>query len=392
MSKKGAKAFSMRILILAIVMIGAGLLLSLNQAGAADEVQSQVAGIPVSSEGFQRAEVGRVFQFPADHGPHDEYQTEWWYYTGNLTGEGGERFGYQLTFFRRALLPVEQRQERQSNWAADQVYLAHFTLTDVNGRTFQAFEKLGRGAGGLAGATGEPAYRVWLDDWMVEQVGKDEYLLRASAGNVSLDLLMVDQKGPALQGEAGYSQKGPEAGNASYYYSLSRLQSTGRVEVDEQTYTVSGYSWMDHEFSTSALSEKQVGWDWFALQLDDGSELMVYTIRREDGSIDAYSRGTLILADGSIRHLSQKDFSITVTETWRSPHSGAIYPSAWIIAAPSEGILLEVKPLLSDQELNLSYVYWEGAVEITGERDGQVVGGRGYVELTGYAQSMQGQF
>jgi predicted secreted hydrolase len=382
----------MRWFALLIVILLSGMLLALSLPDEASEVQSQVEGLPSNSAGFERAQPGRSFSFPLDHGPHNEYQTEWWYYTGNLSSADGRKFGYQLTFFRRAMTPVEQRQERQSIWAADQVYLAHFTLTDVDGRSFQAFEKLGRGGAGLAGATGQPNYQVWIDHWSVEQLGQDQYRMHASDGDVSLDLTLFDRKGPALQGEGGYSQKGPEAGNASYYYSLSRLESRGQVRVQDTTYDVSGYSWMDHEFSTSVLSEGQVGWDWFALQLDDGSELMVYTIRQEDGSIDPYSRGTLILPDGSVHHYQQTDFSIEVTNTWRSPHSKAEYPAGWTITVPSENIRLEVKPLLADQELNLSFVYWEGAVEVTGERSGQQVSGRGYVELTGYSKSMQGQF
>jgi predicted secreted hydrolase len=392
MSSKPKGRFTMRVLVVIVILVASGLLLALVKPTIPDSAQSQVAGMPISSEGFKRAKPGRAFSFPLDHGPHAEYQTEWWYYTGNLTANGGERFGYQLTFFRRAMMPFEQRQERQSSWASDQVYLAHFTLTDIDGRKFQAFEKLGRGAAGIAGAQGEPLYQVWIENWSVEQIDSERYHMRASAGDAALDLLLVDRKGPALQGENGYSQKGPEPGNASYYYSLSRLHSTGQISINQNTYDVEGYSWMDHEFSTSALSEGQVGWDWFALQLDDESELMVYTIRREDGSIDPYSRGTLILSNGELRHFNQYDFSITVTDTWRSPHSSALYPAGWVIEVPSADIRLEVRPLLNDQELNLSFVYWEGAVEISGEYAGQKVTGRGYVELTGYAQSMQGQF
>jgi predicted secreted hydrolase len=382
----------MRVVAAVVFLVASGLLLALVKPTQPDGIQSQVAGIPISHEGFRRAEPDQTFTFPQDHGPHPEYQTEWWYYTGNLTANGGERFGYQLTFFRRALIPAEQRQERQSAWAADQVYLAHFTLTDVDGRKFKAFEKLSRGAAGIAGAKGKPFYQVWIENWSVEQIDSERYRMRASAGDAALDLLLVDRKGPSLQGENGYSQKGPEPGNASYYYSLSRLETTGQIRINQTMYDVEGYSWMDHEFSTSALSEGQVGWDWFALQLDDDSELMVYTIRQEDGSIDPYSRGTLILPDGELRHFNQSDFSISVTDTWRSPHSGAIYPAAWTIEVPSADIRLEVRPLINDQELNLSFVYWEGAVEISGEHAGQKVTGRGYVELTGYAQSMQGQF
>jgi len=244
----------------------------------------------------------------------------------------------------------------------------------------------------LAGAQGEPAFGVWLDDWSVQEVGSDEYRLKAAEDGVQIDLLLTDIKGPVLQGDRGYSQKGPEAGNASYYISQTRLETTGSVRVDGAEYTVSGSSWSDHEFSTSALGPDQVGWDWFSIQLDDGSELMVYTIRRADGSVDAYSKGTLIYPDGSTRALTKDDFQVQVEDTWRSPHSDGVYPSAWTVVVPSEGLTLRIRPHIADQELNLSFVYWEGAVKVEGEKNGTAVSGNGYVELTGYAQSLAGRF
>lgn len=355
---------------------------------------------PAEAAGFARAEPGQPLVFPRDHGPHDDYQTEWWYYTGNLASESGERFGYQLTFFRRALAPAAARTERASDWAADQVYMAHFALTDVNGNRHVSFEKLGRGAGGVAGAQADP-FRVWLEDWSVAADGSSNGAqpyrqapssLQAKAGDVALDLRLVDTKGPVLQGDQGYSQKGPEPGNASHYYSETRLDTSGAVTVDGRTYQVSGLSWMDHEYSTSALGPQQTGWDWFSLQLDDDTELMVFQLRRADGSIDAFSSGTFVAADGSTTALSPGDFTLEVTDAWRSPRSGGEYPAGWRLRVPKVGLDLAIKPHLADQEMQVSYVYWEGAVGVEGTANGAPVTGNGYVELTGYAGTMQGQF
>lgn len=355
---------------------------------------------PADTTGFAVAEPGTVLQFPKDHGPHDDYQTEWWYYTGNLQGENGEHFGYQLTFFRRALTPPSQRADRTSDWATDQVYMAHFALTDVTGGKHSAFEKLARGAGGVAGAEAEP-FRVWLEDWSVAGAGpanrgtsyrKTPERLLASAGDIRLDLELTDTKGPVLQGDKGYSRKGEEKSSASIYYSITRLATTGTVAVRGQTFFVSGLSWMDHEYSTSALGRDQVGWDWFSIQLDNDTELMVFQLRRSDGSVDAFSSGTLVAADGSTRRLGADDFSIRPTGQWRSPRTGAAYPSGWQLEAPSAELSLTITPHLEDQEMNVSYAYWEGAVRVTGAEGARAVSGDGYAELTGYAKSMQGQF
>ncbi len=353
--------------------------------------RAQFAAPQIDTAGFARAEGPRPFDFPADHGPHDDYQTEWWYYTGNLQTDAGRRFGYQLTFFRRALIPPTARQARASAWATEQVYLAHLALTDVEGGRHRAFERFARGAAGLAGAQASP-YQVWLEDWRVEEIEPDVYQLEAAQEGLALDLRLVDRKGPIPQGEAGYSQKGPQPGNASYYYSQTRLETTGQVRLADAVYPVSGLSWMDHEFSTSALAPNQVGWDWFALQLDDGGELMVFQIRQADGSVDPFSSGTFITPDGEAYPLSRDDFEVDVAATWRSPRSGATYPARWTVTVDQVGLRLEVEPYLADQEMIVSYTYWEGAVRVQGERDGDRVSGTGYVELTGYAGSMQGEF
>ena len=352
---------------------------------------------PADTAGFARAEGPRPLGFPTDHGPHDDFQTEWWYYTGNLTAETGEHFGYQLTFFRRALTPPDQRSARDSTWAADQVYMAHLALTDVSGGKHYSFEKLSRGAAGLAGAQAEP-FRVWLEDWSVAGSSVNQTRLRASAVNLarnlnlSLDLNLADLKGPILQGDQGYSRKGPEPGNASYYVSLPRVATTGVITINDKPFTVDGLSWMDHEWSTSALGAEQAGWDWFSIQLDDNTELMLFQFRRADGTVDGFSSGTLIAADGSTRQLGPGDFSIQSPGRWRSPRTGGEYPAAWLVSVPSADLRLTISPWLADQELDVSQKYWEGAVKAAGTRNGQPVAGNGYVELTGYAGSMQGQF
>ena len=346
---------------------------------------------PVEGQ-FARAEGLREFSFPLDHGPHPDFQTEWWYYTGNLQTIEGRRFGYELTFFRRALTPQTESAADGSDWRTSQVYLAHFALSDVETQDFYYQEKISRGAAGLASAQGAPVYEVWLENWSVREIGAGRYALSANTEGYGLELELMDVKGPILQGNRGYSQKGAEAGNASYYISQTRLESSGKLRIGENVLNVSGLSWMDHEFSTSALSAGQVGWNWFALQLDDGSELMLFTLQREDGNLDPFNAGTIIEKDGTTRMLGSVDFKINVRETWRSPHSGAEYPAEWEISIPNEGIRLNINPLMPNQELNTFITYWEGAVEIQGERNGMPVMGNGYVELTGYAGSMQGKF
>lgn len=355
------------------------------------QVRAQLVAAASEATGFARADGPQPLHFPADYGPHSDYQSEWWYYTGNLETADGRHFGYQLTFFRRALVPPAQQQTRTSAWATDQVYMAHFALTDVTGKQYHAFEQFSRGAAGLAGAQAA-LYNVWLYDWSVQEVEPNVYHLHAAQDGLAIDLTLKDALGPILEGDQGYSQKGPDPGNASYYYSQPRLASSGSVQVAGATYEVNGLSWMDHEFSTSALASNQVGWDWFALQLDGGSELMVYQIRQADGSIDPFSSGTFIAPDGSTVHLSRSDFVISVGGTWRSPHSGATYPSQWTLKVPKLNLTLQIEPYLADQELNVSYVYWEGAVRLSGEREGHTVAGSGYIEMTGYAAPMRGQF
>lgn len=363
---------------------------------SASRLKTQLPASSLISEvsppvGFQRAEAPLDWDFPKDFGPHPDYHTEWWYYTGNLESDQGDRFGYQLTIFRRALRPAEDRTDRESTWATEQIYMGHFALSDQSAGQHYGFERFSRGAAGLAGAQSEP-YRVWIEDWQVSRSAAGEYQLIAEQDGIKLDLILKDLKGPILHGDQGYSQKGPDQGNASHYYSQTRMQTSGSIQTNTGSYQVSGLSWKDHEFSTIALSSGQVGWDWFSIQLDDGSELMVFQIRREDGSIDPYSSGTLIDPSGDVVSLAQVDFEIQVEDSWSSPESGARYPSQWRVIVPSANLELLIQPILADQEMNLSYAYWEGAVDVQGTLAGNDVSGSGYVEMTGYASSFEGEF
>jgi predicted secreted hydrolase len=235
---------------------------------------------------------------------------------------------------------------------------------------------------------------VWVEDWSAEGVGAaaGRVRLRAADGPVAIDLLLDPVKPAVLHGDAGFSRKGPEPGNASFYYSYTRLDARGTIITATGARTVTGLAWMDHEWSTSALAADQVGWDWFSLQLDDGRELMGFRIRREDGSIEAASSGTLVLSDGTVRRLDRDAFAVTPLGRWTSPRTGAVYPSRWRVRVPNAGLELVVEPLVEDQEMRTSFVYWEGAVDVRGASSGRPVRGRGYVELTGYGRSMQGVF
>jgi len=380
--------------------VGVALALALLALGAwlatrSDRAPAQQTATPMrvseamgsrSDEGYLRALEPRAFRFPADHGPHPGFRTEWWYWTGNLETEEGRAFGYQLTVFRSALAP--QAPERESAWAARQVYMAHFTLTDVQAGRFHPFEKFAREAQGLAGAEGAP-FRVWVEDWEAKAVGTgfSPLTLSARAGSVALQLTLEEGKAPVLQGERGLSQKGREPGNASYYYSLTRMPSRGHVTVAGERFEVRGESWMDREWSTSALSGGQVGWDWFSLQLSDGSELMYYQLRGKDGSVDALSAGVLVSPSGEVTRLDRESLKLEVLSQWESPRGGVRYPAKWRVGVPHAQLQLTVTPRVADQELPLSVRYWEGAVGVEGARGGQPLRGRGYVELTGYSET-----
>jgi len=331
-------------------------------------------------EGFARVLVPRPLVFPADHGPHPDFRTEWWYYTGNLQAASGRHLGFQLTFFRVALSPTAE--SRESAWGTRQLYVGHFAVTDTAGGRFHAFSRSSRAALGLAGAQAAP-FRVWVDEWSASGDG-EATRLRAQEGDVAIDLTVSPGKPVVLQGDRGLSRKGPEPGNASLYYSFTRMPARGTIRLAGETLEVSGDGWMDREWSTSALGEGVEGWDWFALQLDDGRELMVYLLRRRGGTVDPFSAGTLVAADGTTRRLEAGDVRVETLGHWTSPHSGVRYPARWRVSVPGEGLRLEIESRLKDQELRVGTRYWEGAAQVVGSSGGRLTRGDGYVELVGY--------
>ncbi len=341
--------------------------------------------------GFSRAIAPYDWQFPADYGAHPDYQTEWWYYTGNLTTASGRNFGYQFTVFRRAIRADEIGSD--SEWRSNQWYMAHFTVTDVAGGQFFQSQRYSRGAAGLAGATVDPVYRVWLDNWQVRALNREatQTHITAASDDVQLDLLLDQVKPLVLQGDNGLSQKSPGIGYASYYYSLPRLSTQGTISIEGESYSLDGWSWMDHEFGTQSLSADVQGWDWFGLHFDDGRDLMVGQIRRTNGGIESVYQGVLVEKDGSSRVLSASEFAIESVDVWRSAQTGITYPAEWVITVDEglpQSIRLTAKPLAADQELREgAVVYWEGAVALGGD-----VQGYGYAELTGYGDAMLGRF
>jgi predicted secreted hydrolase len=351
--------------------------------------------------GFAQVVEPRVFEFPRDHGAHPEYRQEWWYVTGNLDSATGERFGFELTFFRFALAPegavgpasaagsLELAAPTPvavgSSWRTGQIYMGHFAITDVARQRFRFTQKLSRGAVGLAGVR-NPPLQVWIDDWSLGTVDPDgtHWHLRAAESGYELTLDAQALQAPVLNGDKGLSQKSSDRGSASYYYSIPRVSVRGRLVRDGQPVDVQGLAWVDREWGSGALGGNEQGWDWFALQLQDGTSLMFYALRNHDGQRDPHSAGTWIGAAGQSRALSSEDVQIDVLDYWKNP-GGDRYPAHWRVRVPTAGIDVDVRPVLANQELTASTRYWEGAVDVSGASGGQKTAGRGYVELVGYA-------
>jgi len=367
------------LILITLVLIGCRQSDSPDDIGPVFDVADTLGG--QAQEGYARAEAVREFHFPADHGPHPDFQTEWWYFTGNLNDKEGARYGFQLTFFRIALSP--QTVERESDWATRQAYMAHFAITDASGEKFYGFERFSRGAAGLAGAELDP-FRVWLEDWSISNANGNEFPweLKASTGSIGFSLSIEPLKDIVLQGDRGLSQKSGAVGNASYYYSITRLAAEGTITIDGEVHYVKGTAWLDREWSTSALGEGQIGWDWFALQLDDGRDIMYYQLRQEDGQADPSSQGIIVSPQGNKTGLNASDVKLEVLNTWESP-GGGLYPLEWrMTLIPSDETLI-IRTILEGQEQNLSVRYWEGAIDVFDETGEEEIG-RGYMELTSY--------
>lgn len=341
---------------------------------------------PRTPEGYRLAVPPYRFEFPRDHASHPSFRTEWWYYTGHLDA-GDAAYGFELTFFRVGIDPALAR--TGSQWSLHTLYFAHFALTDIGRGRFLFDEALARPALGIAGADSTRLH-VWIDAWSVTLAGDGRtHRLRAAAETFAIDLALAPSKPPVVHGAGGVSQKAAGVGQASHYYSLTRLEGGGTLTLEGRTSPVEGLAWMDHEFGSNQLAEHQVGWDWFSLQLDDGRDLMLYRMRLEDGGADPHSSGTLVERDGRARHLPSGAFTIEATGAWTSPKTGGVYPALWRVRVPGEGLDLIVEPVLADQELvtggAAGVSYWEGAVRVNGASPGAAVTGHGYVELTGYA-------
>jgi predicted secreted hydrolase len=350
------------------------------------------AGVQGAAQ-WKEAAPGYAFVFPRDHASHPDYKIEWWYYTGNVKAADGRRFGYQVTFFR---VGIDHTPVNPSKWAVRDLYMTHLAVSDEKGQRYRYAEKLTRGGPGLAGAKAD-TYYTWNDDWSAGLSGQ-QHKIRALGDKAGVDLTLDEGKPPAINGINGINQKGAREGNASHYYSLTRMPTKGTLTVDGERFEVSGLTWMDHEFSTSFLEPEQRGWDWFSIQLSDNRELMLYRMRRADGSHDPRSSGTLIDANGRTTHLANNDFTLTPGRSTFKSKNGAVYPTEWKVSIPRHQIDLTVTTPLADQELSLvqstGVAYWEGMIDVTGttglkgRTGGQAVRGSGYLEMTGYYGSL----
>ncbi len=339
-------------------------------------MKSSLAGLLLA---YRLALPGYHYEFPRDHFNHPEFQTEWWYYTGNVHTRGGQRFGFELTFFRRG---VNRPAETKSVWDVNDIWMAHLALSDIGGNRFLHAERLNRAGAGLAGADLVQA-RVWNGNWQAKwQPGFASQELSAVSDEFSFRFDLHSDKPPVIHGKNGVSQKAEGEGRASHYISLTRLATAGVLDLGGTRYPVEGLSWMDHEFFTEQLDAAQTGWDWLSLQLADGSEIMLYRLRRQDGSIDPHSAGTYVDPQGRSRFLASDDFTMTPGKKWKA------YPIEWTVRIPSLGVDAAIATRLPQQEFTETQTYWEGAVDAIGVKQGGALSGSGYLEMTGYAAAV----
>ena len=334
---------------------------------------------------WKQAEPGYAYQFPRDHAAHPDNKIEWWYYTGNLDAKDGRRFGFQVTFFR---VGIDAAPANPSKWAVRDVYMTHLAVSDVKGQRYRFEQKLTRGGPGLAGAAAD-RYYVWNEDWTGTLDGEGQHVLKLEGRTAGVDLLLDPGKRPVIHGRNGISQKGANSGNASHYYSLTKMPTSGTITIEGEQVAVTGFTWMDHEFGTTFLEPEQRGWDWLSIQLEDGREVMLYQLRRSDGSKDARSSGTIVAADGRSTFLANTDFTLTPKSRTFASKNGARYPIEWTLSIPAQKLDLTITTPLADQELTLErssgVAYWEGLIDIAGSARG-----RGYLEMTGYYGSLSG--
>lgn len=348
------------------------------------------AALPSAFGQYKTALPGYRYEFPRDQFNHENFQTEWWYTTGNLISADGRHFGFELTFFRQG---ADRDATKTQAWDVQDLYLAHLALSDLDGGKFYHTERTNRAGPGLAGIDAG-THRIWNGNWEFCWTSGNQMTLRAADERFSLQFVLQPEKPPVIHGENGVSQKAAGAGHASHYISFTRLKTTGSIEMEGKSLGVTGTSWMDHEFFTHQLEPGQIGWDWLSVQLSDNTELMLYQFRRKDGSVDPFSAGTYVDAHGRSQHLTSADFRLTPAgEWWTSPVTGAKYPVAWTMEIPKLALKLEATTRLKSQELSeggpLSPNYWEGAITIRDTKAGGNLGGVGYLEMTGYDRPIE---
>jgi predicted secreted hydrolase len=336
------------------------------------------------AQGWELVEPDFQIQFPRDYGPHFNFRTEWWYFTGNLRSSDGREFGYQLTFFRHGYRAPSTRTPVTSSFVMNDLIFGHFTVTDVGAQQFHFAGKASRGAFGEAGFR-EGSRLVWLDGWELDQDGS--FHLKAAEKDYAIDLYLEPAKPPLLQGDNGYSRKAAGEGHASEYYSITRLTTHGTLHLGADNFPVSGNSWFDREWATNQLAADQAGWNWFGIQFSDGSDLMLYQMRLKSGGIDRFSGGKLIRSDNSVADLGVNDFELVPQKFWVNPETKARYPIAWRLRIPKLDLEAEIRTPVENQELNLAIRYWEGCIRIQGTKDASPIDGVGYMELTGYEES-----
>jgi predicted secreted hydrolase len=351
------------------------------------QLATAVASAPAVDTGWALALPGWRYEFPRDHFAHPDFKTEWWYFTGNLTAEDGQAFGFQLTFFRQG---VQRGAEARTRFAVEDIKLAHFAVTDISRGRFRFAQKVSRGAFGDAGFS-DGQRIAWIDDWTLRLTGPGQFRLEARDQDFALMLDLAAAKGPVFHGEHGVSQKSEGEGRASHYYSYTRLAARGMLTLERREIPVTGWSWFDQEWASNQLTENQTGWDWFSVQFEDNTELMLFQIRLKDGGRDLFSHGTWIDAEGNTTPVKNEDFELVAGRAWRSKESGGAYPVEWKLRIPKLELELDVVAAMDGQELVLQPIsYWEGSVRAKGTRGGRAVRGRGYLEMTGYAGGLVG--
>ncbi len=357
---------------------------------------------PAAPTEFAVPQPGRQFVFPRDHGSHPEFAIEWWYVTGHLFGTNAGRYGFQATFFRRALAPPNSTNSSPAPaFRNDQIYLAHATLTDQTAGTFRFQERLNRAGWDADSATNTLAVRNgnWSLRLLPENsTGAAALQLQLTVGaDTALNLELAPRKPLVVFGTNSVSRKAADPAAASHYLTFPRLAATGTLTLGETNQSVTGEAWMDHEFSSSQVGVGQVGWDWLSVQFFDQREIMAYRMRRTDGTTDPFSTLAWVDAQGAISHVGPDQFQWTTLAKWHSPKSGADYPTRVRLTAfnPSTGKpeTFTIEPVVADQELagqagGISY--WEGACRVRDEAGKEI--GRAYLELTGYAESLKGKF